>query len=78
MGELSTIYKNNNKLYASFTIFPKNNFSNDNLTTIEGYLDNNNINYFASGNLFMQQKIIDYILLILLFIPPTALNIIGI
>lgn len=77
MGELSTIYKNNNKLYASFTIFPKNNFSNDNLTTIEGYLDNN-INYFASGNLFMQQKIIDYILLILLFIPPTALNIIGI
>lgn len=73
MGKLSSVYKNNNKLYASFTIFPENNFSNDNLTTIESYLDDNNMNYFASGNLYMQQKIIDYILLILLFIPPTAL-----
>src|SRR6056297_2436513 len=34
---------------------------------------NNNIKYFASGDLYMQQKIIDYITLIFLFIPPTAL-----
>ncbi|MCF8000869.1 MAG: MMPL family transporter [Halanaerobiales bacterium] len=73
MGKLSTIYKNNNKLYASFTIFPESNFSNENLNNIENYLEDNNMNYYASGNLYMQQKIIDYILLILLFIPPTAL-----
>ena len=73
MGKLSSIYKNNDKLYASFTIFPTLNFSNENLNNIENYLEDNNMNYHASGNLYMQQKIIDYILLILLFIPPTAL-----
>ncbi|MFO7815417.1 MAG: MMPL family transporter [Halanaerobiales bacterium] len=73
MGKLSSIYKSKDKLYASFTIFPDSDFSNENLTNIENHLNDNNINYFASGDLYMQQKIIDYILLILLFIPPTAL-----
>jgi hypothetical protein len=73
MGELASIYKSADKLYASFSIFPTENFSQNDLKNIENYLNNNSINYFASGDLYMQQKIIDYILLILLFIPPTAL-----
>jgi hypothetical protein len=73
MEELASIYKSEDKLYASFSIFPTENFSQNDLKNIENYLNNNSINYFASGDLYMQQKIIDYILLILLFIPPTAL-----
>ena len=73
MGKLSSIYNKENKIYASFSIFPDNNFSNENLNNIEQYLKDNNVNYSLSGDLYMQQKIIDYILLILFFIPPTAL-----
>lgn len=71
--QLSSIYKKGNTLYASFSIFPTNGFNGNDLNQIENYLEDNNIKYFASSDLYMQQKIIDYILLILLFIPPTAL-----
>jgi len=73
MGELASIYTNEDKLYASFSIFPTEGFSPNDLNNIESYLNGKSINYFASGDLYMQQKIIDYILLILLFIPPMAL-----
>ena len=73
MGSLTNIYQKDNDTYASFSIFPKNDFSNNNINEIESYLNDNNINFFATGDLYMQQKIIDYIILILLFIPPTAL-----
>ncbi len=73
MGQLSSIHKKGNKLYATFSLFPTNDFSGNDLNQIENYLKENNIKYFASGDLYMQKKIIDYILLILLFIPPTAL-----
>ncbi len=73
MGKLSSIYKQKNNIYAAFSLFPTNEFNGDDLNKVEEYLKNNNIKYFASGDLYMQQKIIDYITLILLFIPPTAL-----
>ncbi|MCF8008812.1 MAG: MMPL family transporter [Halanaerobiales bacterium] len=73
LGSLSSIFNDKEKLYASFSLFTTNNFGNKDLNQIETYLKDNNIEYYATGNLYMQQKIIDYILFILLLIPPTAL-----
>ena len=73
IGKLSPLTQKDNKIYGSFTIFPGKDFGHNNLNKIENYLKNNNIKFYASGDLYTQQKIIDYILMILLFIPPTAL-----
>lgn len=73
MGKLSTLIKKNNKIYGTFTIFPEINFNNENLNSLENFLTENKYTYYITGDMYMQQKIIDYILMILLFLPPTAL-----
>ncbi|ACL69294.1 efflux RND transporter permease subunit [Halothermothrix orenii] len=73
MGKLSTVTRKNGKLYGIFTIFPGENFSSNDLKNIESYLQKNGLNYYLTGDMYMQHKIIDYIYMILLFLPPTAL-----
>ncbi len=73
IGELSQITKKGDKIYAGYTLFTKDVFSSKDLKGIENYLKDKQIKYYASGDLYMQKKILDYVLMILLFLPPTAL-----
>lgn len=73
MGKLSPIKYQNGKLYAVFTIFPEPDFSNADLNSLEDFLESSSTKYYISGDMYMQQKIIDYILMILMFLPPAAL-----
>ncbi len=73
IGKLSPLVKKEGHLYGIFTLFPDQNFSKKDLNSIEDYLKNHQITYYASGDLYMQQKIIDYVLLILCFLPPIAI-----
>jgi len=72
LGKLSPVTKKEDKVYGVFTIFPTDSFSNQDLSVIETYLEEHNQKYYASGDLYLQQKIINYIWMILLFIPPAA------
>lgn len=59
--------------YGIITIFPNQSFDFDDLKQIERLLEDHHLTYYMSGNAYMQNKIFDYLLLILLFIPPSAL-----
>ncbi|EOD00201.1 efflux RND transporter permease subunit [Caldisalinibacter kiritimatiensis] len=72
MGELSTLIQKNNKIYGLFTVFHGNSFGGNGLKQIENYLNNNQITHYITGDMYMQHKIIDYILMILCFLPPAA------
>ncbi|SDC32121.1 efflux RND transporter permease subunit [Geotoga petraea] len=69
---LSPLVKKDDKIYAIYTIFPKDGFVLKQIKEIEGFLSENNYNYYASGDLYMQQKIGDYVTWILYFLPPAA------
>ncbi|MCK4259447.1 MAG: RND family transporter [Halanaerobiales bacterium] len=73
IGTLSQITKKDGKIYAGYTLFTKDDFSSKDIKGIESYLKDRQIKYYASGDLYMQKKILDYVLMILLFLPPTAL-----
>jgi len=55
MDQLSSLYKKEDKFYASFSLFPTNDFNGNDLNQIENYLKENNIKYFVSGDLYIQQ-----------------------
>jgi len=59
--------------YGIITIFPNQSFDFDDLKSIETLLEEKELTFYMSGNAYMQNKIFDYLLLILLFIPPSAL-----
>lgn len=59
--------------YGTFVIFTNDNFDRDDIKTIENYLENENIKYYVSGNIYNQLKIVDYVMTILMFLPPCAL-----
>ncbi|MFP4698560.1 MAG: efflux RND transporter permease subunit [Eubacteriales bacterium] len=67
------VIQKDNKIFVSFTIILGENFNENDLKEIEEYLEEANMTYYMSGNSYMQKKIVDYILMILLFLPPTAL-----
>ncbi len=72
LGKLSPVIKKDGKVYGVFTIIPADTFNNQDLSRIEAYLEEHNQKYYASGDLYLQQKVLDYIWMILLFIPPAA------
>lgn len=69
---LSPLIIKNDKTYAIFTIFPNDGFVLKQIKEIEKYLSEKNYKYYASGDLYMQQKIGDYVTWILYFLPPVA------
>ncbi|MEC9489257.1 MAG: efflux RND transporter permease subunit, partial [Halanaerobium sp.] len=73
MGGLSPLKMEGDYVYGIFTIFPGNNFTSNNLHEIESYLQDSGFKYYASGDMYLQQKIFDYIWRILLMVPPLAL-----
>ncbi len=73
LGELSPMTFHNNSLYGVFEAFPEDSFTNEHIHEIEAELSHLGFEYAISGEKYMQLKIFDYILKILLMIPPIAL-----
>ncbi len=73
MGKLSTLVEHDGRLNGVFTIYPTEDFDHAALGELERFLDAEGYAYSVTGDLFMQQKIVDYIQRILYFLPPTAL-----
>ncbi len=70
---LSSVKNVNGIDYGIITIFPDKDFGFSDLKEIEAQLKTKNLTYYISGNQYMQNKIFDYLLYILLLIPPSAL-----
>jgi len=70
---LSPIKTLNGITYGIVTLFPNHEFGYSDLKDIETFLENNALTYYISGNPYMQTKIFDYLLFILLVIPPSAI-----
>jgi predicted RND superfamily exporter protein len=62
--------------YFVFTLFINENFTNSNINDIENVLDALDYNSYISGDSYNQLKITDYILKILLILPPLAIIVI--
>jgi len=73
LGELAPLTSRDGRLYASFEVFPDEGFTNADINGIEGYLDEHGLTYYATGDVYLQETILDYIWRILLFVPPLAL-----
>ncbi|MCK5811746.1 MAG: MMPL family transporter [Clostridiales bacterium] len=73
LDQLSPIKVVNGKEYVVLTVFPDETFDFSNLKSIEKYLEDNNFKYYLSGDQYMQTKIFDYLLFLLLLIPPFAM-----
>ncbi|WP_053001212.1 efflux RND transporter permease subunit [Kosmotoga pacifica] len=73
MGELNPLRKIDGKEFASFNIFlsPEADYRST-VKRIEEVFSNSGFVYYGSGNAFLQKKLVDYILLIIFFIPPLA------
>ena len=71
---MKPIVEKDGKYYCLFSIFPSPNANYLKLIReIEGYLKTQNHEYYISGNLYVQGKLFDYILIMLLTLPPTAI-----
>ena len=76
--EFSPIRESDGKEYAVLTLFPNDDFGYKQLRSIEDYLKERNIIYFMGGDKYMQNKLFDYLILILATIPPFILAILFI
>lgn len=73
LDKMSPMVKINDKTYGIFQIFVSEKFKKSTLGEIEDYLKAEDFIYYMSGDIYMQNKILDYLLLILSIIPPLAL-----
>ncbi len=73
LGNLAPVTYHEGKTYGTFTIFPDENFGINEINQIESFLEDKQLTYYLTGDVYMQQKIIDYVTSILLFIPPLAI-----
>lgn len=72
MGDLSPLKKYNNDYYAIFTLIPQINRKID-YKIIEKYFKDKNLTFHITGDDYLQYKLIDYIIRIILTIPPFAI-----
>lgn len=73
MGEMSPLIESDGDMYATFTIFITESYAASNVHAMEDRLDTLELDYYATGDNYMQFLIFDYLLTILRFIPPIAL-----
>lgn len=71
--ELSAIKTIDGKTYGIITIFPAESFGFSDLKAIESHLEDASLTFYIGGDLYMQNKIFDYLLFILILIPPSAM-----
>lgn len=69
---LSPVTMKHEKLYATYEVFPGSDFTNNDINKIENYLNNTDFKFYATGDIYMQQKIMDYIWIILFCFPPVV------
>jgi len=62
--------------YSTFTVFLSNEFGENDITIIEDMLENSGYTSYISGDSYNQLKISDYIIKILLLLPPLTILII--
>lgn len=74
LGKFKPLKVSNGKLYAVVTVFINSSFHKANLISLESYLKKHHAKYYAMGNHYIQYKVIDYLLIILSFLPLTALT----
>ncbi len=74
--DFSPIKVKNNTNYITYTIFINDNFSKDGIRSIENILGEFNYQSYISGDSYNQLKVSDYIIKILLILPPLALLVI--
>lgn len=72
LGDFSTLHKLEN-YYYQITIFLEDDFSREQVKDIESYLDSTEYNTYIAGDFYNQVKIIDYILFVIILLPPSAL-----
>ncbi|MBN2540619.1 MAG: MMPL family transporter [Bacilli bacterium] len=59
--------------YFTFTLITDSEFSRTQIKALESYFDQNDYTYYISGDIYNQSKIVDYILQILLILPPLTI-----
>lgn len=69
-GDFSPLVKQGSTYYSVFNVFINDSFGKDNLHTIENALNAYGYQNYISGDTYNQTKITDYILRILLILPP--------
>jgi len=74
--EFSALKEVNGQLYSTFTLFINDSFSSDDIQGIETLLDSYSYTSYISGDSYNQFKIVDYILSILLYLPPITILVI--
>jgi predicted RND superfamily exporter protein len=72
LSAMSPLVQKEGKIYGIYNIFPGESFGLKEINKIENFLIENNYKYYATGDLYMQQKIGDYVKMILSFLPPAA------
>ncbi|AIO18499.1 MMPL family protein [Candidatus Izimaplasma bacterium HR1] len=75
-GDFSPIKEHIETNYFVFTLFIDKDFSNSSITDIEDSLNANDYQSYISGDSYNQLKITDYIIRILLILPPLAIIVI--
>ena len=73
IDELSPIKTVDGKSYAVTTLFPDEGFGFGQLKSMEDYLDDTGLEYYISGDKYMQTKIFDYLIFILAAVLPVAI-----
>lgn len=72
LGKISPVIFLEGNIYASYTVFPRDNFALDEIKAVEDFLEENNFDYYITGDIYMREKIVDYVKMILFLLPPLA------
>jgi len=72
-GEFSPLIQKDETYYSSFTIFINSEFGKDDVREIEDLLGEFSYSSYVSGDAYNQNKISDYIIKILLMLPPLTI-----
>lgn len=73
MGDIAPLVYHDASVFGIFEAFPDKSFRNEDIHTIEDKLKQLGFSCTISGEIYMQLKVFDYILNILLVVPPVAL-----
>lgn len=77
MGELNPIVERSGKHYAVFNIFLKPEVDDSKaIKDVDELFASHSFNFNASGEFYLQKKLSDYILSIIVFLPPLAISLI--
>jgi len=75
-GEFSPLIVEDNTYYSLFTVFISDDFGRKDITQLENILAGYDYDSYISGDSYNQLKISDYIIKILIFLPPLAILVI--